>query len=841
MNSYFKKLELYKIFDILKGYCSTISGKDLVSKLLPSSNSLEVKEMLLETFEAINLSFRNSFPSFYDFFDISIDLKTLESGNSLSCKSLLNLAKILENASSLKEYFNKDFLDISDYPTISKYFNMIYTNKSISDKVLSCIIDENTLDDNSSKELLSIRRKKRNLEQDIRSKLNQMIHSSKYSKYIMENVVTIRNDRFVIPVKEEFRNEIKGFVHDISNAGSTVFIEPTSVFEMNNSLNKLKLDEEIEIEKILQKLSMLFVPYLDELKNDVNILGKLDFIFAKAKYAKKLNGTIPNISSDKSFNLKNARHPLIDSSKCVANDIYIANTTSILLITGPNTGGKTVTLKTVGLLTLMACSGLAVPVSENSSIYVYDKIFADIGDDQSISDSLSTFSSHMTNIVDITKNATPNSLVLVDELGSGTDPIEGANLAISILDYLKTLGATTIATTHYQELKRYALITPGFKNASVEFDISKLAPTYRLLIGIPGKSNAFEISKKLGLSEKIIDKAKSMMKKDDINVEELLKSIYDDKALIENEKEKILENSSKIEVLEKELETDKRKLEERKKEIIENAKIKARDILLDAKEEANDIIKSMSQLPSSSKKEADNLRNKLNKSISDIKLLDNSNNTADISNKENNKENFIDKKDVKKNLEVYIPSLNTSGIILSNISKDDTVQVQIGSMKMNLELSKLRKADSNISLNSSKNTNKKDKNSNNLSDSYTKISKTRNVKSEINVIGQNVDEATFVIDKFLDDASLAKLQTVRIVHGKGTGKLREGIHKFLKTNPHVKSFRLRNIWRRRNGSNSCHFEIMGTVLISLIFVKFCRMRLLGTDLRQMGTGQFCLI
>ena len=805
MNSYFEKLELYKIFDILKGYCSTISGKDFVSKLLPSSNSLEVKEMLLETFEAINLSFRNSFPSFYDFFDISVDLKTLESGNSLNCNSLLNLAKILENASSLKEYFNKDFLDISDYPTISKYFNMIYTNKSISDKVLSCIIDENTLDDNSSKELLSIRRKKRNLEQDIRSKLNQMIHSSKYSKYIMENVVTIRNDRFVIPVKEEFRNEIKGFVHDISNAGSTVFIEPTSVFEMNNSLNKLKLDEEIEIEKILQKLSMLFVPYLDELKNDVNILGKLDFIFAKAKYAKNINGTIPNISSDKSFNLKNARHPLIDRNKCVANDIYIDNTTSILLITGPNTGGKTVTLKTVGLLTLMACSGLAVPVSENSSIYIYDKIFADIGDDQSISDSLSTFSSHMTNIVDITKNATPNSLILVDELGSGTDPIEGANLAISILDYLKTLGATTIATTHYQELKRYALITPGFKNASVEFDISKLAPTYRLLIGIPGKSNAFEISKKLGLSEKIIDKAKSMMKKDDINIEELLKSIYDDKALIENEKEKILENSSKIEVLEKELEMSKIKLEERKKEIIENAKIKARDILLDAKEEANDIIKSMSQLPSSSKKEADNLRNKLNKSISDIKLLDNSNNTSDISNKENNKENFIDKKDVKKNLEVYIPSLNTTGIILSNISKDGIVQVQIGSMKMNLELSKLRKVDSNISLSGSKNNSKKDKNSNhsnnsnnfnsnNLSDSYTKISKTRTVKSEINVIGQNVDEATFVIDKFLDDASLAKLQTVRIVHGKGTGKLREGIHKFLKTNPHVKSFRLRNIW-----------------------------------------------
>ena len=792
INSYFEKLELYKILDILKGYCSTISGKELVDELVPSSDVFEVKKLLLETFEAINLSFRNSFPSFYEFFDINVDLKTLESGNSLSTKSLLNLANILNCARALKEYFNKEFLEKSDYPILSTYFDMLYTNKSISDKVLSCIIDENTIDDNSSKELSSIRKRKRNLEQDIRNKLNEMIHSSKYSKYIMENVITIRNNRFVIPVKEEYRSQINGFVHDVSNAGSTLFIEPTSVFEMNNSLNKLKLDEEIEIEKILHELSMLFVPYLEDLENDTKVLGKLDFIFAKAKYAKSINGTIPNISDNKKFNLKNARHPLIDSSKCVANNIYIDDDTSILLITGPNTGGKTVTLKTVGLLTLMACSGLAIPVSENSEIYVFDKIFADIGDDQSISDSVSTFSSHMINIVDIIKNATSNSLVLVDELGSGTDPIEGANLAISILDYLKNLGTTTIATTHYQELKRYALTTKGFKNASVEFDISKLAPTYRLLIGIPGKSNAFEISKKLGLSGKIIDKAKSMMKKEDVNIEEILKSIYDDKALIENEKEKILENSSKIEELKNSLEKGNKELEEKQKEIIDKAKIKAREYLLDAKEEANEIIKNMSKLSSSSKKEADNLRNRLNKSIADIKVLDNSN---DNSSNNDSKEKSINKEDIKKDLEVYIPSLNTSGIIVSNLSKDNTVQVQIGSMKMNLEISKLQKlqkltpSTSSISSNTGKKSGK-----NNLNGSYTKISKTRTVKSEINVIGQNVEEATFVIDKFLDDSSLAKLQTVRIVHGKGTGKLREGIHKFLKTNPHVKSFRLRNIW-----------------------------------------------
>ena len=612
-----------------------------------------------------------------------------------------------------------------------------------------------------------IRKKIRNLEQEIRSKLNSMIHSSKFSKYVQENLVTIRNDRFVIPIKEEYRSQVKGFVHDVSNAGSTLFIEPISIFELNNEINQLKLDEEVEIEKILQTLTSLFYPYIEELESDLKLIGSLDFIFAKAKYSKSISGITPVINTKKEISLINARHPLIDKSKVVPISIELGKDFSTLLITGPNTGGKTVTLKTVGLLTCMACSGLNIPADENSSIFVFDNIFADIGDDQSIADSLSTFSSHMTNIVDITKNANKNSLILVDELGSGTDPLEGANLAISILDYFKSINALTIATTHYQELKKYALITPGFENASVEFNVETLSPTYKLLIGIPGKSNAFEISKKLGLDNNIIDKAKKLMSSNDIEFEELLKNIYYDKLSIEKEKEKILAESQEVSRLKEKLLKENYEKEKQEKEIINNAKIKARNILLEAKEDANEIIKKLSD--TSNSKKMDNLRNSLNSKIGNIKL-------ENISSENINKNNNISIDEIKPGKEVFVTSLNQNGIVLSNVSKNNEVQVQIGSIKMNVKTNLLQNV---------KGSSKKDNSSSTLN-----ISKSRTVKPEINVIGMNVEEANFVIDKFLDDCSLAKLETVRIIHGKGTGKLREGIHKYLKTNSHVKSFRL---------------------------------------------------
>ena len=616
--NYLEKLEFNKIKKMLSNFSHTYIGKNLSFNLEPSNNTDNVRKLLKETQEALDLIERNSSPSFYEIADITIHLKKLESNGCLSAKSLLELSTIFKLAQELKNYFNKDFINLEDYPILSELFINLYANKSVIDKISSCIIDENTIDDNASKTLLSIRKQQIKLEQDIRSKLNHMLHSSAYSKYIQENIITIRNDRFVIPIKEEYRSQVKGFIHDVSNAGSTIFIEPISIFEMNNELNQLKMDETIEIEKILQELSSLFYPYVEQLKLDSSLIGKLDFIFSKAKFSKSLNANMPIISDKKEINLINARHPLIDKNKVVPISIPIGTNFSTLLITGPNTGGKTVTLKTVGLLLCMAYSGLGIPAGENSSIYVFDEIFTDIGDDQSISDSLSTFSSHMTNIVEITKRVTKNSLVLVDELGSGTDPVEGANLAISILDYFKQVNCITIATTHYQELKQYALVTEGFENASVEFDINTLSPTYKLLVGIPGKSNAFAISQKLGLSPSILDKAKSLMTSDEINIEELLKSIYDDKSLIEKEKLEIEQQYNQVTLLKKSLERDNSLLKKQEKDLIDNAKIKARNILLDAKEEASEIIKQINQ--STDSKKINNLRNKLNTKIKDIQL-----------------------------------------------------------------------------------------------------------------------------------------------------------------------------------------------------------------------------
>ena len=461
-NHYISKLEFHKVLEQLSNFCSTYLGKEFATNLNIYHDATTVKQKLAETEEAVRLIYKTGTPSFYDIHNIDIYLIKLESSQNLTPKGLLDLNNIFLCAQELRNYFSKDYIDEKDFPILVTLFSQLYSNVGITSKISSSIIDENTIDDKASPGLQSIRKKIRNLEQEIRSKLNSMIHSSQFSKYIQENVITIRNERFVIPIKEEYRHQLKGFVHDVSNAGSTLFIEPISIFELNNEINQLRLEEEIEIEKILQNLTSLFYPYIEELKTDLNILGTLDFIFAKAKYSKSISGITPTINTQKEIHLINARHPLIDKSKVVPISIDLGKNFSSLLITGPNTGGKTVTLKTVGLLTCMACSGLNIPADEKSSIFVFENIFADICDDQSIADSLSTFSSHMTNIVDITKNANENSLILVDELGSGTDPLEGANLAISILDYFQTVHALTIATTHYQELKKYALITPRF-------------------------------------------------------------------------------------------------------------------------------------------------------------------------------------------------------------------------------------------------------------------------------------------------------------------------------------------------------------------------------------------
>lgn len=773
LEKYCQKLELNKIIDILETYCTTEIGKDGLKNLAPSNNKLVVKHLLSETTQASNLLLENGVPPVSNLSNYKKLLKLLESNSSLSCGNLLSIGHILKTSKELKKYFSS-IEDNLKYDCIENYFNCLYTNTDLESNIFRSIIDENTVSDEASSELNSLRRKRRNLEGSIKDNLNKFIHSSSYSKYIMDPIITIRNDRYVIPVKVEYKDNIKGFVHDISYSGSTVYIEPVSIFEMNNQIHNLQLAENIEIEKVLKELSNLVFPITNNLKITLESIGNLDLIFAKAKFASATNSIEPIINEEKIIDLKEARHPLIDSKTVVPIDIEIGKKYSSLIITGPNTGGKTVSLKTTGLLCLMAYLGLHIPAKEGSSLFVFDNIFADIGDEQSIQESLSTFSSHMLNIIDIYNGATSKSLILVDELGSGTDPLQGANLAISILEYFHNLGAISLATTHYQEIKNYALVTEGFENASSEFDIENLKPTYKLLVGVPGKSNAFAITKRLGMPDSILSRANELMKDDHINVEELIKNIYDDKIEIEKEKEKIKQNSNQIEMLRKSLESENTALNNRESEIIEKAKIQAREILLNAKKNANSIISELNELhsnaSSNSLKQANSIRNKLNENIKDVSNTTN-NNTDSNSNIEN----------IELGMTVLVKTLNQQGTIITNPNKSNEVQVQIGSMKMTVKVSNL----SPVKINRNEKTNK----------SYTtKISgnrlKSKTVTTEINVIGQNVEESIFVIDKFLDDSTLANLQTVRIVHGKGTGKLRQGIHEFLKKHPHVKTFRL---------------------------------------------------
>lgn len=642
---YLEKLEYNKVLENLCIFSKTYIGTEKCKTLAPSSN---VNYLLEQTYEAYNLICRNGNLPISTIDNIDILIKNLESDFSLTASDLLKLTHILKTARELKEYFS---FNQEDYELIADYFSNLYINKQLEKEITDKILDENTISDNASAKLKAIRKSQKDLSLEIKNKLNTIIHSKNYSKYLQDNVVTIKNERYVVPVKEEYRGQIKGFVHDISSSGSTVFIEPLSVFELNNQLNNLKADEQIEILRILEELSKKFASITDELKNNVTLIGEIDFIFAKASFSKSINGIKPELNKNKVINLISARHPLIDKDKVVPIDISIGENYSSLIITGPNTGGKTVALKTTGLLLLMAYSGLLIPANENSSIYVFDNIFADIGDEQSIAESLSTFSAHMLNIVEITKSASKNSLILLDELGSGTDPIEGSRLAISILEYFNNLGSTTISTTHYQELKEYALSHTGFENASFEFNIDTLSPTYKLLIGIPGKSNAFAISQKLGLDNTILERAKSLIEKNDVNIEDLLKGIYDNKLEIEKQKEETSKNLNQVELLRRKLETDYSDLEQKANKMIIKAKAEARDILLDVKEDADRIIKEMNNISKKKNKnsmqELYDLKSNLTNKIKDVTYGNSKNEHGNLN-----------KEDIKLGMNVFVIPLN---------------------------------------------------------------------------------------------------------------------------------------------------------------------------------------
>ena len=709
------KLEFNAIREKVANFAYTHEGKNLVMNLEPSSNSLEVSHSLAETSDAINaIHIKGNFP-ISNIDDFSLWIKILKSGSALSSKSLLDLCSILRISRELIDYY-KDF-EIS-LSSLDDYFSILYSNKDIEKKISSSIISEDVISDDASSKLFSIRKTKKSLEADIKLKLNSFIHSSTYSKYIMDPVVTIRDSRYVIPVKEEYRSFVKGFIHDTSASGSTVYIEPMAVFEMNNKINNLTLDENKEIERILKSLTDLLYPIANYIEKDIDTIGKLDFISARARFAIETNSTLPILSDE--INLIKARHPLIPNEKVVPIDIYVGKNFSTLVITGPNTGGKTVSLKTVGLLCLMAQSGLFIPANENSKVKVFDNIFADIGDEQSIAESLSTFSSHMTNIVKVVQAVNNNSLVLVDELGSGTDPIEGANLALALLEFFHNKGAITIATTHYHEIKNYCITHDGFENASCEFDIEKLEPTYHLLIGIPGKSNAFAISKRLGLPNEILDRATSLMNKPDVDLETLMKEIYDDRVTIQRLKEEEEKNLNQVQALRKSLENEVSSKLANEEKKIEQARKEARNILLNAKEEANQIIKELSSLNSNDLKKANMLRSNLNDSLKETTP---NNNGLDLS--------VL----LKLNNQETIKPTNNSKVHINNTAS-------------------------------------------------------KSVSPEINLLGENVDTAIEILDKYLDNCSLAHLKQVRVIHGKGTGKLREGIHSYLKKCKYVKQYRI---------------------------------------------------
>jgi len=765
-------LEYNKIIDMLCENTVSPMGRDIAADLKPSGDLNEIKELLQETTEAVNLTLKKGSIPIGGVQDIRMPLKKVKMGSFLEPGELLKVADTLRAARRLKAFMNEDRGEES-FPIIEYYIDTLSAFKGIEDRINSAIISEEEIADNASPQLSTIRRKIKEKTASMREKLNHMISSPAYQKYLQEPIITVRGDRHVIPVKQEFRANIPGIVHDQSASGATLFIEPMAIVEMNNDVKKLKLDEENEIERILRELTALVDEKYDNIKTNMEILATLDFIFAKARFSLDFRCTEPRVNNKGIVNIKKARHPLLKAESVVPIDIYLGETFNTLVITGPNTGGKTVTLKTTGLLTLMAQSGLHIPANDYSEVAVFDEVFADIGDEQSIEQSLSTFSSHMTNIVSILEHVTPNSLVLFDELGAGTDPTEGAALAMSILELLHKKNIRTAATTHYSELKIYALTTEGICNASVEFDVATLRPTYRLLIGIPGKSNAFEISKKLGLSEEIIKRAKEFISQDDVKFEDLIKSLEEDKRKAEEERD--IASRLKFELEKEKSEMDRRleKLEAQKDRIIREARSEALEIVRSSKEEAEELIR---ELQEAIRKENEEKAAMIEKSR--MKLRQRENEMEDkIGESLFKKTGSAPLKDIKIGMTVKIVNLDRKGSVLTLPDEDGNLTVQAGIMKINVNVNNLTAAEEEK---------EKPKRSSGVK---VNSAKAMAVASQIDLRGQTLDEALMNVDKYLDDAYLGNLPQVTIIHGKGTGVLRAGIMQLLKSHSHVKSYR----------------------------------------------------
>ena len=767
-------LEFNKIIDKLKTKASSSLGLKHIENLKPSNDFDEVKNTLLETSEAQAILIKRGLVSMDGIHDIEDKAKRAHVGATLDPGALLKIADCLRVARSLKRNLEGSEEEDFNYPIIQALTNALYTFRDIEDRIYTSIVGESEISDNASTTLKTIRRRIVQKNQSIRSKLNSIISSTTYQKYLQDNIISMRGDRFVIPVKAEYRSVVSGIVHDQSSSGATLFIEPMSIVEMNNELRKLKLDEQEEIERILSELSAMIGEISGELISNQEILGKLDFAFAKGKLSVEMRAIEPVLNEEKYFHIKNGRHPMIDKRDVVPNTVYLGKDFDTLVITGPNTGGKTVTIKTVGLFALMTQSGLHIPADFGTSMCVYDNVFADIGDEQSIEQSLSTFSSHMTNTVSILNEVTSDSLVIFDELGAGTDPVEGAALAIAILEDVNMAGAKCIATTHYTEIKNYALTKDGVENAAVEFDLDTLSPTYKLLIGVPGKSNAFEISKKLGLSDYIITRAKEFIDTDNIELEDILQSAEKNRIKAEEERIKAEKLRESIEKLKIEYDEKLEKFANQKEKMLEQARQEAFRITRQAKEEVDNIIKELRRLEEERASKEKNqqieaLRKELTSTMGSLQPTVKSMIVPKVASKEIT--------DLKAGEDVRVITLNQEGTVVSVDKNKKEAVVQIGIMKMTLPFKSLQKVKKDVKKTVTKSTRNIIK------------SKSGNVKSEVDLRGMNLEEATMEVEKYLDDAYVAGLENVTIIHGIGTGVLKSGLQDILRRNRHVKSQR----------------------------------------------------
>lgn len=771
-NKALKTLEYNKITDRLASHASSEPGIKLCRELQPMMDMDEINSALKQTSDAVSRIFRHGSISFAGLKDIRPLTKALEVGSALGMSELLDICSLLKVAAGARRYgVSED--EAAD--SLSGLFNVIYDIADVRREIERCILSEDEIADDASAELKNIRRQMRICTERIRTELNSMLNGSDRT-YLQEAVITTRGGRYCIPVKAEYKSQVPGMVHDQSKAGSTFFIEPMSVVRLNNEIREYEVKESEEIAKILASLSAMAGNYTAELDADYDILSQLDFIFAKAKLSFEYKGSEPIMNTRGYINIRKGRHPLIDSRKVVPIDVSIGDEYSELIITGPNTGGKTVTLKTIGLFSLLGQSGLHIPAADNSELTIFNDIFADIGDEQSIEQSLSTFSSHMKNIIEILAKADSNSLVLFDELCAGTDPTEGAALAISILTSLHKLRVTTVATTHYSELKIFALSTEGVQNACCEFDVATLAPTYRLLIGIPGKSNAFAISGKLGLPQYIIDDAKESLASEDVAFEDVISDLEKSRVTIEREKLELEEYKKEVEDLKNQLKAKNERLDERSDNILQKAREEASAILREAKETADDAIRKLNKANAAgmSVTELEKQRQRINDNINKVDKGRVIKSQAPARQHKASDFHIGDR--------VHVASLNLDGTVHTLPNQKGELNVTIGIMNYNVNMSDLT-----IIEEASEMRKLKQKSS---GIGKLKMSKTASISPEINLIGMTSDEAIMTLDKYLDDAFLSHISPVRIVHGKGSGVLRNAVHNYLKRQKHVKSFRL---------------------------------------------------